>query len=405
MMEKRNVPRLRFPGFEGEWNSKTLREISDYVDYRGKTPQKTEEGVYLVTAKNIKQGYIDYEISKEYILETDYESVMRRGKPKIGDVLITTEAPLGNVAAIDREDIALAQRVIKLRGKQKVISNDFLKHRLISPQFQQIISDRSSGSTAKGIKGAELHKIQILFPSSEEQNKIANVLSVIDEMLNRIKKKKALLEKYKKGMMQKIFNQEIRFKDEDGKDFEEWQARSIGDVAEIIGGGTPETGNEEYWNGNIHWFTPTEIKQKYATKSARTITPLGLQKSSAKLLPVGALLLTTRATIGDVSIATEECATNQGFQSLVSKEGYNNVFLYNWIKMNKHELVQRANGSTFPEISKSEIEQIPLSVPGFEEQTKIANFLSAIDDKINLVAVQIEKMEKFKKGLLNEMFV
>src|SRR6476660_2196770 len=143
-MKKRNVPKLRFPGFDSEWSSKPLRDITDYVDYRGKTPQKTEEGVYLVTAKNIKQGYIDYELSKEYILESDYESVMRRGKPKIGDVLITTEAPLGNVASIDREDIALAQRVIKLRGKKEIMSNFFLKHRLISPQFQQTISDKSS---------------------------------------------------------------------------------------------------------------------------------------------------------------------------------------------------------------------------------------------------------------------
>jgi type I restriction enzyme, S subunit len=111
-----NVPRLRFKEFSEEWEVKKLNEITSYVDYRGKTPEKSDSGVFLVTAKNIRFGYIDYETSKEYIPLETYEDVMRRGKPLIGDVLITTEAPLGNVASIDRNDIALAQRVVKLKG-------------------------------------------------------------------------------------------------------------------------------------------------------------------------------------------------------------------------------------------------------------------------------------------------
>ena len=137
----------------------------------------------------------------------------------------------------------------------------------------------------------------------------------------------------------------------------------------------------------------------------RTITELGLKKSSAKLLPKGTILLTTRATIGEASIALEECTTNQGFQSLVVNENNNNIYLFNWIKVNKHELVKRANGSTFSEISKTKIEQIVIPAPCLEEQTKIANFLSAIDDKINLCNMQIEKTEQWKKGLLQKMFV
>ena len=95
------------------WEIKKLGEVTSYVDYRGKTPIKSTEGIFLVTAKNVKAGYMDYEISKEYIPYENYEEVMRRGKPQIGDVLITTEAPMGNVASIDREGFALAQRIIK----------------------------------------------------------------------------------------------------------------------------------------------------------------------------------------------------------------------------------------------------------------------------------------------------
>src|SRR5690606_25927047 len=116
---------------------------------------------------------------------------------------------------------------------------------------------------------------------------------------------------------------------------EEWKFTKFGEIAQIIGGGTPETNIEEYWNGDIQWFTPTEVKSNFVTKSNRTITELGLKKSSAKLLPKGTILLTTRATIGEVAIATQECTTNQGFQSLIVNKEAKNIFISNWIKQNK----------------------------------------------------------------------
>ena len=123
--------------------------------------------------------------------------------------------------------------------------------------------------------------------------------------------------------------------------------KKIKSVADVIGGGTPSTFEKEYWNGSINWFTPSEIKGKYAFKSERQITAKGLNNSSAKELPVGTILLTTRATIGEASLSTEISTTNQGFQSLVCKKGTNNIFLYELIKFNKNELYRRANGSTF----------------------------------------------------------
>lgn len=178
----------------------------------------------------------------------------------------------------------------------------------------------------------------------------------------------------------------------------EWVEVTLRKIAKVIGGGTPNTSIEEFWNGEVQWFTPSEIKSMYVNKSERTITELGLTKSSAKLLPVGTVLITTRATIGEVAIANKECCTNQGFQSLVVNEGINNIFIANWIKQNKNELIKRAKGSTFAEISKSEIQTIPISIPNSDEQNKIASFLSLLDERIETQNKIIEKHESFIKG-------
>ena len=185
----------------------------------------------------------------------------------------------------------------------------------------------------------------------------------------------------------------------------EWKRKKLREVAEIVGGGTPDTNIDEYWDGNIQWFTPSEIKSNFVSKSIRTITELGLKKSSAKLLPIGAILLTTRATIGDVAIAEQECATNQGFQSLIVYKNVNNKFIANWIRINKNKFIKLAKGSTFAEISKKDIEKINIFITELPEQTKIASFLSLIDERISTQMKIIEEWEKLKKGMIDELFL
>lgn len=184
---------------------------------------------------------------------------------------------------------------------------------------------------------------------------------------------------------------------------EEWEEYKLSDIAEIIGGGTPDTSKEEYWNGEIQWFTPTEIKADYVSKSQRTISNLGLKKSSAKLLPKGTILLTTRATIGDAAITTQECCTNQGFQSLIARK-CNNIFVFNWLKTIKNELIKKANGSTFLEISKNEIGGTLIKLPSFPEQSKIAGFLSLIDCRIEKSIKIIHQLETLIKNLRDKIF-
>ena len=185
---------------------------------------------------------------------------------------------------------------------------------------------------------------------------------------------------------------------------EEWDQKSISDVANVVGGGTPDTTIAEYWDGNIQWFTPSEIgKSKYISKSERKITQSGLNNSSAKILPQGTILLSTRATIGECSIAMEECSTNQGFQSLISKSNYNSEFVYYLIQTKKKDLIRNACGSTFLEISANEVRKIKCRVPQINEQDKITQLLSLIDKRIATQNKIIEDLKKLKVAICNKL--
>ena len=184
----------------------------------------------------------------------------------------------------------------------------------------------------------------------------------------------------------------------------EWETKSINDLAVVIGGGTPDTTVKSYWDGEIQWFTPSEIgKNKYVDSSLRTITEEGLNNSSAKLLPPNTILLSSRATIGECSLSLRECTTNQGFQSLVSKK-CNVDFLYYLIQTKKKDLIRRSCGSTFLEISANEVRKIQVSVPSDVEQQKIAELLSLIDERIATQNKIIEDLKKLKSAISKYLF-
>lgn len=150
--------------------------VAEKSDYRGKTPEKTQDGVFLVTAKNVRMGYIDYEGSQEYVPEDEYENIMRRGLPRKGDILFTTEAPLGNVALVDREDVALAQRIIRFRMKPEYFIGKFALYGMMSDHFQLQLQSLSTGSTAEGLKASKLPVLRLVAPPVEEQRAIADYL-------------------------------------------------------------------------------------------------------------------------------------------------------------------------------------------------------------------------------------
>ena len=158
------------------WEIRGLTKCTNRVDYRGATPEKSSSGVFLVTAKNIKNGQIDYEASKEYIPEETYEYVMRRGKPKLGEVLFTTEAPLGEIARVDLTSIALAQRIIKFSTALKDLANDYLAYWMCSSAFRADVISRATGSTALGIKASKIVELRCLLPPKHEQVEISEFL-------------------------------------------------------------------------------------------------------------------------------------------------------------------------------------------------------------------------------------
>lgn len=206
--EGENVPRLRFPEFqsEGEWVYEKIGDcLEKVIDYRGKAPPKAESGVQLITAKNVRFGWLDMSCN-EYISADEYESWMSKGIPRGGDVLFTTEAPLGNVALFPSTGkFALGQRIITLRTKPKKCLAEFLFQALLTPGMQKKIDFHSTGSTAKGIKSKVFVNLSFCYPKISEQQKIAEVLSSLDDFIAAQSQKLDVLKDHKKGLMQQLF--------------------------------------------------------------------------------------------------------------------------------------------------------------------------------------------------------
>jgi type I restriction enzyme, S subunit len=200
--------RLRPSGVEwlgdvpGHWEVRGFTRCAvEIADYRGATPTKTESGVFLVTARNVRKGWIDYEASREFVAENDYATIMRRGLPQIGDLLLTMEAPLGNAALVDREDVALAQRVVRFRFASDRLVPRFALHSVLSPYFQNQLLRRGTGSTAVGIKASKLPQLRLLCPPLTEQEAIVSRIDdeclPLDHALERTKREIDLLREYR----------------------------------------------------------------------------------------------------------------------------------------------------------------------------------------------------------------
>ncbi|HHF2757944.1 TPA: restriction endonuclease subunit S, partial [Haemophilus influenzae] len=188
-----------------------------------------------------------------------------------------------------------------------------------------------------------------------------------------------------------------------------WKVMKLSEVATIVGGGTPSSSKSEYFeNGNIPWITPKDLSgynKRYISKGERNITELGLKNSSAKLLPKNTVLLTSRAPIGYVAIASNEISTNQGFKSLVLNNGHIPEFFYYLLKNNVHILESRATGSTFKEISGQILKDTELSIPTPDIQQKIVDILSPLDDKIELNTQINQTLEQIAQALFKSWFV
>ena len=186
----------------------------------------------------------------------------------------------------------------------------------------------------------------------------------------------------------------------------DWEQRKLGEIAKVIGGGTPSTKNSDYWNGNINWYSPTEIgKSNYIFTSKKKITKLGLENSSAKILPgKHTILFTSRAGIGNMAIMQTDGCTNQGFQSWVIDNNTNIYFLYSLGSDLKKEAIRKASGSTFLEISNKEVKKIPLSIPSKHEQDKLGKLFLVLDNLLSLQQRKLELLSLIKKTIIKHLF-
>ena len=396
-------PTIRFRGFDDEWEQRKLIEVCDYVDYRGKTPTKTEDGIFLVTAKNVKDGFIDYETSKEYISENAYEEVMRRGKPEIGDVLITTEAPCGNVAQVNKADIALAQRIIKYRGHIGVVDNTYLKHYLLSPEFQKILNAKSSGGTVQGIKGSILHQQKIIYPSYEEQKKIGQHMDSLDNLITLHQRKCDETKKLKKYMLQKMFPQngskvpEIRFKGFT----DEWEQRKLGELGtvqtckRIFKEQTSEQGDIPFFKNGTIGLEPDSYISREVYEEFRRLYPYP---------EVGDTLI---SVVGSIGRTAEYTGKDEYFQDsnvvwLKTDGSINKKFL----KISYQVIKWLIEGSTVKHLYNDNILRSEIVMPVSQiEQAKIAEFFEALDHLITLHQHKCEELKKLKKFMLQNMFI
>lgn len=176
--------------FAGNWGRLGMKykkikmedALDTLIDYRGKTPSKSETGIQTLSAKSVKNGYIDYS-QCYHISEAEYKRFMVRGFPQKGDILVTTEAPMGLVARLDRDDVAIAQRLLTLRGKKEVLDNDYLMYYLQSPKGQAALKARETGTTVTGIKQAEFRKIELEIPNYDNQLKVSKIIRAFDEKI------------------------------------------------------------------------------------------------------------------------------------------------------------------------------------------------------------------------------
>lgn len=185
-----------------------------------------------------------------------------------------------------------------------------------------------------------------------------------------------------------------------------WKTLTIGDCTDIVGGGTPSTSIPQYWGGEIPWCIPTDItklKGKYLSTTERTITEAGLQGSAAVMLPIGTILLCSRATIGEMAIAVKPVSTNQGFKNLICKNDIDNEFLYYLLQTKISKMIELAIGSTFLEISKKALASIEINVPDLSEQRAIASILNDVDEYINTLNQLITKKKNIKRGAMQEL--
>lgn len=391
-----------------DWDEVVLECVTEKVG-SGITPRGGSNvyqayGRPFVRSQNVGWGTLSLEdlafISDEIHATFDATEI------QLDDVFLNiTGASIGRSAIADERVVNgnVNQHVCIIRTISDKLHPRYLNYFLLSNMGQSQIDSFQAGGNRQGLNFGQIKSFRLVLPPTlTEQRAIADALSDVDAQITALDEAITKKRDLKQGAMQRLLTGEERLPGFSG----EWEVKRLGEIAEIISGGTPKTTNPEYWNGGILWCTPTDItgtSGKYLFTTERTISLAGLQNSSAQLLPSGTLLLCSRATIGEVKIAGDEICTNQGFKSLICHENVSNEYLYYLILTMKPQMIEIAIGSTFLELPKKAAANLEIKIPSYDEQQAIAAVLSDMDAEINTLEAQREKTVALKQGMMQEL--
>lgn len=372
-----------------KFNRYRMEDVLEYIiDYRGKTPQKSEKGVLTLSAKSVRDGYIDYNqcycISKE-----EYARFMVRGFPQIGDVLLTTEAPLGVTARLDRGDVAVAQRLLTLRGKEKVLDTGYLYYYLRSPLGQGKLRERQTGTTVVGIKQAEFRKIEIDLPDIETQRKVTSILSSIDDKIRVNKKINENLEQQAGAIFDKFYEKSS-------------SQQPFTSLINVLGGGTPKTSNPDFWNGSIPFFTPKDVGSPYTFQTEKYITESGLDHCNSRLYPKNTTFVTARGTVGKVSLAGIPMAMNQSCYALVS-EAVDPLLVYFYVLKAVASLKHKASGAVFDAIVTRDFDSETINTLSDNTAQSVLSIIKPMMEAIRTNSEENMRLAALRDSLLPQL--
>ena len=410
-------PKISFSEEQKDWIKRPLLyNIEKILDYRGRTPKKlglswSDTGFLALSALNVKNGYIDFNADANYGNQELYDQWMGDNHLHKGQVVFTTEAPMGNVAQIPNDDLyILSQRTIAFEVKHDLIREVFLATLLRSPKIFNELTSLSSGGTAKGVSQKSLSNLKVCVPTSlEEQSAIGSFFRTLDDLLASYKNNLANHKSLKATMLSKMFPKagqtvpEIRLDGFEG----EWELLEINDLADDFqSGGTPKTNVQEYWDGDIPWIQSSDLETNclFEIKVQKSISEKGLKNSSAKIIPKDSIAVVTRVGVGKLAVMRHEYATSQDFLSLSNLKSNIEFTAYLLYRLLQKEVTQ-LQGTSIKGITKVELLSKKVLIPSFSEQQAIGAYFSNLDNLIAVYQEKISQLETLKKKLLQDMFI
>ena len=413
-----------------EWQVLPLEDCLDaLIDYRGKTPEKTTSGIPLITAKVIKGGRI--ETPNEFIALDNYDAWMRRGIPECGDIVLTVEAPLGEVAQLGSEKIALAQRVVTLRGKKGFLDSTYLLYWLQSEDAQDQLKARATGTTVIGVKQSELRKLAIPIPPIEVQSQVAEILQSLDNRITLLRETNTTLEAIAQVLFKSWFvdfdpvHAKMQGRTSEGMDEETfalfpdslqvselgdvpkgWQFKTMADISTVSIGKTPPRKEPQWFSedsSDIRWVSIRDMGMQgiYASQTSEFLTKEAIQKFNVRVVPDNTVLMSFKMTIGRVALTDGEITTNEAIahfnlndQSLVTSE-----FIYLHLKQFDFSTLS-STSSIADAVNSKVVREIPILVPSTEVMVAFQARIVSIFNKLKLSENQAQNLATLRNALL-----